>query len=308
VHVRPVPEVAGAQVDVAERLVVRDRPRSEPGLLRRREAEEQLGAVGDEVRAWHAGGDCHLLRQAVAAVEATAGEAAADARHGEKRERRDLGARVLDVLDSVAAKEEDDVVVLEDRARGVARESPRRKQHRLLRAPVVRKVRPRLRRHDLLEVWDAPADGDAESRRRELVRRIDSAKHILELRLRGADLGHVELRRDHGVMERRDDDLDAFARRRPEVDQVLLGRHARRLDGGALRRRREMVDELVDAPTSGRRGGRAAEEPAPREPHQPCWGWTSTRLFSRGARFWRILVALSYGLITCWLTVYREPW
>ena len=42
VHVRAVAEVVRAQVDVAQRLVVRDRPGAEAGLLRRREAEKEL--------------------------------------------------------------------------------------------------------------------------------------------------------------------------------------------------------------------------------------------------------------------------
>ena len=51
-HVRAVREVAvGAEVGVAERLEVRDLRRPEPRLLRRREAEEELGSVRDEVGA-----------------------------------------------------------------------------------------------------------------------------------------------------------------------------------------------------------------------------------------------------------------
>jgi hypothetical protein len=42
-HVRSLPEVVvTAEVDVAERLEVRDRPRAETGALRRGEAEEEL--------------------------------------------------------------------------------------------------------------------------------------------------------------------------------------------------------------------------------------------------------------------------
>ena len=50
VHVRAAVEVAGPQVDVAERLEVDDLARAEPLRLRRREAEEQLGAVGNQAR------------------------------------------------------------------------------------------------------------------------------------------------------------------------------------------------------------------------------------------------------------------
>src|SRR5919109_4690274 len=49
-HVRPVCEVpARAEICIAERLEVRDPRRAEPRLLGRREAEEQLCPVGDEL-------------------------------------------------------------------------------------------------------------------------------------------------------------------------------------------------------------------------------------------------------------------
>ena len=64
VHVRAVTEVvAAAEVDVAERLEVRDRARPHAGLLRRGEAEEQLGRVRDQVGARNLRGLCELLRQ-----------------------------------------------------------------------------------------------------------------------------------------------------------------------------------------------------------------------------------------------------
>ena len=81
VHVRAVTEVvAVAQVDVAERLEVRDRPRPHAGLLGRREPEEELGGVGDQVGARDLRRLRELLRQRASAVEAAACEAAADRR------------------------------------------------------------------------------------------------------------------------------------------------------------------------------------------------------------------------------------
>ena len=51
-HVRAVREVAiGPEVGVTERLEVRDSGRPEARLLRRREAEEELGSVRDEAGA-----------------------------------------------------------------------------------------------------------------------------------------------------------------------------------------------------------------------------------------------------------------
>src|SRR5205807_149479 len=51
VHVRALPEVAAAQVDVAERLEVRDLPRPQVLRLRRGEAKEELGGLRDQVGA-----------------------------------------------------------------------------------------------------------------------------------------------------------------------------------------------------------------------------------------------------------------
>src|SRR5205823_7904010 len=78
VHVRALAEVRRGQLDVAERLEVDDLPRAEALRLRRREAEEELGLVRDEVGARHACRRRHPLRQALGAVEATAGEALPD--------------------------------------------------------------------------------------------------------------------------------------------------------------------------------------------------------------------------------------
>src|SRR5258706_10997310 len=124
-------EVAGAEVDVAEGLVVGDQARTESRLLRRREAEEELGVVGDQVRARDARRHRHLLWQALLALtlEAAAREAAPDARHGEERQVvEECLASVVDVRAAVAAQEYCYIVVLENRVARIAREAPRRQQ------------------------------------------------------------------------------------------------------------------------------------------------------------------------------------
>ena len=126
VHVRSVLEVlAGAEVDVAERLEVGDLRRAEAGLLGGREAEEELRRLGDEIGAGDAGGHRHLLGQAPRAVEAAAGESFANARHAEhpvqllEQRVRAVGDRVQ----RVGAEEHGDVVLLEHRLRRVAGEA-----------------------------------------------------------------------------------------------------------------------------------------------------------------------------------------
>ena len=130
---RAVREVAvGAEVDVAERLEVRDLRRAEPRLLRRREAEEELRTVGDEVGALdRAAASAICFGRPDAAVEAAAREALADARHAEQavqiveERRRSRG----DVVEDVAAQQHGDVVLLEQRRLRVAREADRVLEH-----------------------------------------------------------------------------------------------------------------------------------------------------------------------------------
>src|SRR5947209_19721552 len=171
----------------------------------------------------------------------------------------------------------------------------------------MRKVRFRLRRDVRVEVRLPPCDRDAEPRRRERVARVDASQDVLELLLCVAQVGDIlELRGDNRAVQGRDDDLDALAVRRGEVEQMLLGGHS----GGLHRRTRrcgsELIDELVDSAAAECGGCSAAEEPTPCEPHQRA-GSTSTRLCSRCCRFFLTRVALSYGLITCWLSVYSDP-
>ncbi len=282
--------------------MVRDLPRPEPRLLRRREAEEELGAVRDEIRAGDARGDGHLLRQALPAPEAAAGEPAADARHREERQVEDRLVRAVDVVAVVAAQEHGDVVRLEDGGVRVAREAPRRQKRRLAGTAVVREMRPRLLRDVVLEVRHAPRDGDAEPCRRERVLGVERAQHVLEVALRAAHVLHVQRRGHDLAVQRRHEHLDALAVDAREVEHVLLGRHACRLGDGPRRRRSETVDELVDPAAGDRCRGRAADEPAPCEPHQVP-GCTSTSVESTCFMFCRTRDALSYGLITCSLTV-----
>ena len=115
----------------------------QPGPLGRREPQEQLGLVGDQVRAGHLGRDRHPLRETPAAVESAAREALADARHPEEvevLEERFRGCR--DVVEVVAAQKHRDVVRLEDELGRVARKAPRVEQDadrlaRRLRRPSV---------------------------------------------------------------------------------------------------------------------------------------------------------------------------
>src|SRR5919109_3034056 len=107
-HVRPMTEVAGAHVDEAERLEVRD-PRLPLCVpLRRREPQEELRAVGDQLGALDACGERHLLRQATAAREPAALKALADARDAEEPVRRgeELLRTVGDVFAMVTSEQD----------------------------------------------------------------------------------------------------------------------------------------------------------------------------------------------------------
>ncbi len=97
-QVRSVGEVAARpEVGVAERLEVRDLRRAEARLLGRRESEEELRAVGDQLGTLDACGERHLLRQPGPALQAAPDEALADARHAEQvaRGRRTAPSRPL---------------------------------------------------------------------------------------------------------------------------------------------------------------------------------------------------------------------
>ena len=119
VHVRAVAEVvAVAEVDVAERLEVRDRARAHPGLLRRGEAEEELGGLGDQVGAGHARGHRHLLRQRRLPSKPPPAKPRRIDVNVKSFESPEPLRRVLDVRAHVGAEQDRDVVLLEPRVRG----------------------------------------------------------------------------------------------------------------------------------------------------------------------------------------------
>src|SRR5581483_12351682 len=160
----------------------------------------------------------HPLRQALAAVEAAAGEPLADARHLEQVEVEDRLRPGAEVVEVVAAEEYRDVVRLEDRLRGIAREADRVEQHAdglVLRprgAPVDRDVLVRQPGDEAAEVRESPGDGDAEPGGALLVAAVDLREDVFERALGVAELppplGDLDARGDELVVERRDDDLD----------------------------------------------------------------------------------------------------
>jgi hypothetical protein len=152
-HVRAFAEVARPEIDVAERLEVDDLARAQALRLRRREAEEELGGVRDQLGTWNACGQRHLLRQAAASFEAAASEALANRRDVEEIEFVEERLRSIgDMVEVVAPKQYRQVVLLEQRFVGVALEPARRKQRRLRRAPVERRVFAPRRGHEPIEV------------------------------------------------------------------------------------------------------------------------------------------------------------
>ena len=273
-HRRSSEEVAvGKLVGVSgQRLEVRDPRRAEPGLLRRREAEEELSRVGDELGAADPRRHRHLLRQALAPVEAAAGEAPADARDREEPFRLVEEARrpVGDEIHAVAPQEDGDVVVLEDQVLRVAREADRVDDaadllaRRLRRADVHRELLLRQGGDVAREVGKPPAEADRQPLRRGLVARVELLQRLAQRRAGLGQCGggrlHVQPGGDDLVVERRHDDLDPVVddHLRPAED-VLLGReNARAL---ALGRGGEAVDELVDPRCAERR--RAARDELP---------------------------------------------
>jgi hypothetical protein len=245
--------------------------------------------------------DRHLLRQRRLAGEAAAREAAADARDVQEVERTQLTLRVVDVRPDVTAQQEGNVVALEDRVGGVAREAARRQEHRLARTTVERQVALSREVH-AREVRDPPRRRHAETcRRQRLVLRLEPAQHVLQLRLRLAQVDVVDGRRQHFAVQRRHDDRHALAVRRLQVEQVLLGRQAGRDRSPHGRAAAQLVDELVDSRAAERSGCGAAEKGAPVELHQRL-GLTSTRLLSSSVRLRLTCVENRYGGITCSLT------
>ena len=254
VHVRPVPEVVTrSEIHVPERLVVGDLARAERSLLRRREAQEQLGVVGNQVRPLDTRSLGHPLRQARARVEVAADEPAPDARRTEDAravEERALG--VPDVLADVAAQEHGDVVLLEGRLARIAGEPDRigERAHGAELGPrgatVERQMHACLPRHVAAKVWETPGDGDPESGRRRRIASVELEEHLLELALRPSDVVSRHTCRDDGVVKRRYDDRHAVVSHdRDAVEQMLLGVNAA---AGASQTwgRGDAVDQLVE--------------------------------------------------------------
>ena len=263
-HVRSAFEVAALRVGVPERLEVGDTGWAEPGLLRRGEAQEELGRVRHEVRAGDSGRERHPLRQAHPALEPTAGEADAHACRLEEVEREQRLRGALDGVLVVAAQEEGDVVGLEDHVLGVAREADRvgerfdRVSLCARGAQVHGDVRGGLVRDETVEVGEPPGSRHAEPGRRRLPAVLDRVERVRELFAGGNERrlvpGDSQLRGDDAVMEGRDDDLDpVVADDAQAVEHVLLLREAR--GRRARRSAPEPVDQLVQrAPGHGGRG------------------------------------------------------
>ena len=295
VHVRAVAEVVAApEVDVAERLEVRDLPGAHAGALGRRETEEELGGVRDQGRARDAGGDGELLRQRLAAVEAAAREAAADRRDLEELRVTQPLLGVVDVRVRVGAEEDRDVVRLEPRRRRVAREAVGVEDHGTARASVVRQQPAGRVRHEPAEVRQPPCHGHAEAGGRGHVVGVEAVEGVRELLLGIRQPGPVgrEPRGEDRVVERRHEHLDVVRLDDADaVEQMLL--RQRDDDGRPLRRARgQTVDELVDpGRADGTRGG-ACEHLLPGEPHRYVAGVGRTSTRERSS-WWRYRT-------TCW--------
>jgi hypothetical protein len=273
-HVRAVAEVpARPEIDVAERLEVGDPVRAEPVLLRRGEAEEELGAVRDEVGAGHVRGEGHPLR------EPAAGESLADTCHPEDVQVVEERGRARDdVCPLVGAQEDGDIVVLEDRLRRIAREADRVEQSRLACTAVERKVRLGLARDVVAEVRQPPTDRDAEpGRRRGIEAALELHERVLELAGRLPWIGRGDVRGHEAVVARRHDDLDVVVDDDGEPERVLIRAHppggpAQRLGGPPITG--QPVDELVDARGTerARRGAREGLPPGQAHLSLPAGG------------------------------------
>ena len=297
-HVRAVREVAiRPEVGVTERLEVRDSGRPEARLLRRREAEEELGSVRDEAGASDAGGKCHLLGQPHPAVETSAHEPPPNARdleHAaeviEQRLRTDR-----DVVENVASEDDGDVICLGDIDSGSLGSESRPRAR--VRASCVdadaRRSSGRCRsasRNEALEVRKSQATVAPRPAGVELEALVEPPECVLELRTGlsriTGPLGHAHSGRDHLVMERRYEHLDAVVADHPDPVQKVLLSEARACRQ-PCRRCRQLVDQLVDTGCGeSRRGGSAADELLAGQPHSRS-GAAPVRAcasFDRGAR------------------------
>ena len=207
-------------------------------LLGRGEPEEELRPVRDQLGARDAGRQRDPLRQACLPVESPAREPLADAGHPEERLRLVEQPRggVRDVRLRVAAEQHGDVVVLEDRPVGVAREPLRILEH--AQRPSARSPTPGGRRGRARAPGRARSDGStgrpqatthAETGRCGRIVAVEACKHALELAARfterRAAFADAKLGGDDLVMERRDEDLHLVVDDGPDaVEEVLLGR------------------------------------------------------------------------------------
>ena len=198
VHRRAVPEVAVRPLvgQAGQRLGVGDPLRPERLLLRRGEAEEELGAVRHLACARDPGPHRHLLRQARRRAPATADEALADARDLEQSAEllEELGRRRRDVRQRVATEEQATSFCSSTRPRDrsgsgwcrAARDSAsRRRATRGGRREGSAGSAFRLRvAAAVTEVRAAPADGHAEACGRRWERVVDARERMLERTLR----------------------------------------------------------------------------------------------------------------------------
>ena len=278
-HLIPLVEVV--------RSVHTDPARAERCLLRRCEAEEELRAVRDQLGATDTRCRRHPLRQSAT------DEPGADARDREDVEILEELLRARGhVRGNVAPQENGDVVALEDRFLGIAREADRVEQDVLTaldrRAPVDRQMHVRLMGHDALEVGKAPGNRDAESRgRRRIELLLQPAERGLEIPLRRTRILCRDARGDEAVVQRRDDDLHALVLDDAELERMLL-RSAH--PPHALPHRRlaaaQAIHELVD-PRAAQRGRRGAREDlTPCQLHAP----TRTRPRRIRSRYARVFV------------------
>ena len=120
-----------------------------------------------------------------------------------------------DVLADVAAQEHGDIVLLEDRAPGIARETDRIGEGADFTeldargATVDRQVHVRLLRHVAAKVRQAPGDGHAQARRRGRVTAVELCQRVLELPLGALEVVGRNARRDEGMVEGWHEDRNA---------------------------------------------------------------------------------------------------
>ena len=262
--------VAAAEVDVTERLEVRNRPGTETGLLRRGEPEEELGRLRNQVGARDLRSDCHLLRQRTAAVEPAAGETATDRGQREELRVADPLRRVVDVRARVGAQQDRHLVRLEPRVERVALEALRVEQYRPVSATVVRQIARKRVRRQAVEIRQTPGNRHTETGGRRIVIRIEPGEQMFELTLGSLKIRAAcsDVRRQDLVMEWRDEHLDALRVDDPHaVEQMLLGKQPS--PGQPLGRAAgELVDQLVD-PGRADCAGRCADDHLPsRQLHQ----------------------------------------